>query len=118
MFVITGRILTILNTSDLACQVVLSKTIRGKKTAIAIDAFGRWKEHIQSMNLCKGDKIKGMVYLKSNFYKKKWYTDLYFREIEKVEVKTKKPNDGFKFNDDDIIGDVKHFYDENGNILL
>ena len=118
MFVITGRVLTIHKLSDKASQIVLKKTVKGKMTPIAIDVFGFWKDKMEEMKLSKNDKIKGTVYVKSNLYKNKWYTDLYFKEIEWVQTKAKPSKNGYRYSEDDIIGDNKRLYDENGNFLF
>lgn len=115
MFILTGKIFTINEISPKVAQIVVKKQVRGKQTAIAIEVYGFWKEKADALKLKKNDKIKGRVYAKSNLYKNKWYSDLYFREIELVEPKAKH---GGNLRDEDIIGDVKHFYDEQGNLLL
>jgi hypothetical protein len=89
MFEITGRILTINVLSDKSAQVVLQKQIDGKKTAIAIEVYGIWKTKFEEKKFQKNDKIVGRVYLKSNLYKGKWYTDLNFREVRRWEKKPK-----------------------------
>ena len=115
MFIITGKIFTINEISPKVAQIVLKKQVRGKQTAIAIEVYGYWKDKADALKLKKNDKIRGRVYAKSNLYKNKWYSDLYFRDIELCEVK---PKTGRQLGDEDIIGDVKHIYDEQGNLLL
>jgi len=89
MFEIKGKIVTIHKVSDKVSQIILKKQVRGKPTLIGIALFGFWKEKMEALKLSKNDTIKGKFYLKSNFYKERWYTDIYFQEIEKVEPKTK-----------------------------
>lgn len=89
MFELVGKILTINVLSDKSLQVVIQKQIQGKKTPIAIEVYGFWKTKFEEMKLQKNDKIVGKVYLKSNLYKGKWYTDLNFKEIKRWEKKPK-----------------------------
>lgn len=89
MFEITGKILTLNVLSEKSLQVVLQKQINGKKTPIAIEVYGYWKEKFDSLKLNKNDKIVGKVYVKSNLYKGKWYTDLTFKEVKRWEKKKK-----------------------------
>lgn len=117
MFIITGRIFTINEINPKSAQIVIKKQVRGKQTAIALDVFGFWKEKADALKLKKNDKIRGRAYLKSRLYNNKWYTDLYFREIQLVEEKQTAGGNELNF-DDDIIGDVKHLYDKDGNIIF
>lgn len=89
MFEITGRILTINVLSDKSVQVVLQKQVDGKKTPIAIEVYGYWKLKLDELKLKKNEKIVGRVYIKSNLYKGKWYTDLTFKEVKRWEKKPK-----------------------------
>jgi len=89
MFEITGRIITIHRLSDKLAQVVIKKTIKGKLTPVAINIFGFWKDKLDALKLQKNDKIVGRVFLKSNLYKDKWYTDFYFNEVKRWVKKPK-----------------------------
>jgi len=89
MFELTGRILTIVEISPKSAQIVLKKQVKGKQTAIAVDVWGFWKEKMDALKLLKGEKIQGRCYVKSNLYKGKWYTDLYFCEVKRYEKKPK-----------------------------
>lgn len=89
MFEITGKILTINILSEKSAQIVLEKQIKGKKTPIAIEVFGYWKEQFDKLNLRAKDKIVGKFVMHSRLYKGRWYTDLNFREIKKWEKKPK-----------------------------
>jgi hypothetical protein len=82
---IKGRILTINVVNDKLAQVVLKKQVAGKYTPIAINVFGYWKDKMQELHLNKGEKISGTIYLKSNLYKGRYYTDVYFKEVDIVE---------------------------------
>ena len=119
MFVIKGRILTINLLSEKSAQVILKKQVKGKKTAIAIDVFGFWKDKMEELHLKKNDKIKGVVYIKSNLYKGKYYTDIYFNHIELVnEEKNNKPIDNNLFNNETSIGGGNIICEKTGKILL
>ena len=89
MFELTGRIITIHRLSDKLAQVVVKKTIKGKPTPIAVNIFGLWKDKFDALKLQKNDKIVGRVFLKSNLYKNKWYTDFYFNEVKRFVPKPK-----------------------------
>jgi hypothetical protein len=80
MIDITGRIICINNLNDKVAQVVIKKKIDGKVVAIAIDIFGIFKKKMEDMKLRKNDKIYGVLHLKSNLYKGKYYTDVFFKE--------------------------------------
>jgi hypothetical protein len=123
MFDLVAKILTINVISEKSAQVVVEKQIKGKKTPIAINVFGFWKEKLDSLNLQPKEKIEGRVYAKSNLYKGKWYTDLYFKGIDRYVPKPKfkkEPTSQNLFNEDyDSRGiNYEPVYDENGNILF
>ena len=86
---LTGRILTINIISEKSAQIVIKKQMDGKVVPIAISVFGYWKQKMDEMKLLKNDKIGGRVYIKSNLYKGKYYTDIYFKEIQRIEQKPK-----------------------------
>jgi hypothetical protein len=122
MFDIVGKILMINIISEKSAQVVVEKQIKGKKTPIAINIFGFWKDKMDSLKLLPKEKIEGRVYVKSNLYNGKWYTDLYFKGIDRYVQKTKfkKPESNLNlFEEDEIKGiNYQPVYDDNGNIIL
>jgi hypothetical protein len=82
--VITGRIFDIIIVSEKVAQIVINKKdSKGKVIPITISVIGFWKDKI--MNLKPKDKIRGNLYLKSNFYNGKYYTDVQFKEIDLLE---------------------------------
>jgi hypothetical protein len=122
MFDLVAKILTINVISEKSAQIVVEKQIKGKKTPIAINVFGFWKEKLDSLNLQPKEKIEGRVYAKSNLYKGKWYTDLYFKGIDRYVGKPKfnkseQPNLNL-FHEEEKGINYKPFYDENGNIIF
>jgi hypothetical protein len=122
MFDIVGKILMINIISKQSAQVVIEKQIKGKKTPIAINIFGFWKDKMDSLKLQPKEKIEGRVYVKSNLYNGKWYTDLYFKGIDRYvqKPKFKKPESNLNlFEDDENKGiNYQPVYDDNGNILF
>ena len=122
MFDIVGRILMINIISDKSAQVVIEKQIKGKKTPIAINIFGYWKDKMESLKLLPKEKIEGRVYVKSNLYNGKWYTDLYFKGIDRYvqKPKFKKTESNLNlFEEDENKGiNYQPVYDDNGNIIL
>jgi hypothetical protein len=131
MFDITARILTINIISDKSAQIILKKTIKGKQTPIAINVFGIWKIKMDKMKLLKNEKISGKVYVNSNMYKGKWYTDIYFNEINRFVEKPKydpyshqqiqKPIENDLFKEEDLNGGIGNKYiidEETGEVLL
>jgi hypothetical protein len=123
MFDLVARILTINIISDKSAQIVVEKQIKGKKTPIAINVWGFWKEKMDSLKLLPKEKIEGRVYAKSTLYNGKWYTDLYFKGIDRYVGKPKfnksEPPPNLFHEDDDPRGiNYQPIYDENGNIIL
>lgn len=120
MFVIQGRILTINTISDKSAQVVLQKQVNGKKTPIAINVWGYWKERMEGMKLQKNEKIQGKVFVKSTLWKNKWFTDFYFREFERVAEKPKNEKSGGNlFEGDSFISENNNIVDpETGEIIF
>ena len=121
---IKGRILTINVVNDKLAQVVLKKQIAGKYTPISINVFGYWKDKMQELHLNKGEKISGTIYLKSNLYKGKYYTEVYFKEIFRVEDKPKfthiqnsKGEQGM-FDEESLVGVGFIIDEETGEIRL
>jgi hypothetical protein len=85
--VYTGRIYDIVHVSDMVSQIILKKKDRNKNILVAIKVMGFWKDKaFNELKLKKKDKIRGNIYLKSNLYNEKYYTDVFFREIFLVET--------------------------------
>jgi hypothetical protein len=121
MFLMRGRILTINVISDKSAQVVLKKQVNGKKTAVAINVWGFWKEKVDNMKLNPNDKIEGVVYAKSSLWKGKWYTDLYFKGIDKVDETPKVKKDDINMPIFDITEEINNpdgYYDDDGNFIF
>lgn len=123
MIKITGRILTINVVSQKLAQIVLKKQVAGKLTPIAINVFGFWKDKMDELKLLKNEKIGGTIYLKSNLYKGKYYTEVYFKEIERIQQIAKntffeqnKKTEQNLFDDDDITTYIVD--EETGEIIL
>ena len=82
--VISGRIFEIIILNDKVAQIVINKKdSKGKVIPITISVVGFWKDKI--MNLRQKDKIRGNLYMKSNLYNGKYYTDVQFKEIDLIE---------------------------------
>jgi hypothetical protein len=82
--VISGRIFDIINVNEKVSQIVINKKDnKGKVIPITISVVGFWKDKI--MNLKQKDKIRGNLYMKSNLYNGKYYTDVQFKEIDLIE---------------------------------
>lgn len=120
MFELKGKIVTIHKVSDKVSQIILKKQVKGKQVLISVALFGYWKDKMESLKLMKNDKIKGMLFLKSNFYKEKWYTDVYFQEVEKIQPKSKssKNEEEQELFGDGGIGNNFIIDEETGEILL
>ena len=122
MFDIVAKILVINRISEKSAQIVVEKQIKGKKTPIAINVFGFWKDKMESLKLLPKEKIEGRVYAKSNLYNGKWYTDLYFKGIDRYVPKPKfKKSDSplNLFEEEEEKGiNYEPVYDDNGNILF
>lgn len=127
MFEITGRILTIVEISPKSAQIILKKQVKGKQTAIAIDVWGFWKEKMDALKLRKNEKVQGRVYVKSNLYKGKWYTDLYFQDVQRYVPKPKwnpdpdyykKKQETPLFDDEEPLGQKPAIDEETGEILF
>jgi hypothetical protein len=115
MIDITGRIICINNLNDKVAQVVIKKKIDGKVVAIAIDIFGIFKKKMEDMKLRKNDKIYGVLHLKSNLYKGKYYTDVFFKDIDKI---VDKPKNAVIYDNEVSLFENHNLIDENGKILL
>jgi len=119
MYLFKGKIFTITEKSDKASYIVIQTKQDGIKTLQAAEVYGFWKEKADALKLKKGDKIRGRLYIKSNFFKGRWYHNLNLKNIEVVKPKmSARKNELFKENEWGIIGDVKHIYDNKGNIIL
>jgi hypothetical protein len=82
----TGRVFDIVEESNLVAKIVLRKKIADKFVMVAISVFGFWKDKILlEKKLKKKDKIRATLYLKSRIYNGKYYTDVYFKEVDIVE---------------------------------
>jgi len=82
--VISGRIFEIIVVNEKVAQIVLNKKDnKGKVIPVTISVVGFWKDKI--MNLKQKDKIRGNLYMKSNLYNGKYYTDVQFKEIDLIE---------------------------------
>jgi len=82
--VISGRIFEIIVVNEKVAQIVINKKDnKGKVIPITISVVGFWKDKI--MNLKQKDKIRGNLYMKSNLYNGKYYTDVQFKEIDLIE---------------------------------
>lgn len=84
--VIVGRIFEIHHLNDKSSQIVLKKKMGDKIVLVAIEVFGYWKDKaLNEQGLKPKDKIKGNVYMKSRLYNNRYYTDVFFKDIIKVE---------------------------------
>ena len=82
--VISGRIFEIIVVNEKVAQIVINKKDnKGKVIPITISVVGFWKDKI--LNLKQKDKIRGNLYMKSNLYNGKYYTDVQFKEIDLIE---------------------------------
>jgi hypothetical protein len=82
--VISGRIFEIIVLNEKVAQIVINKKDnKGKVIPITISVVGFWKDKIA--NLRQKDKIRGNLYIKSNLYNGKYYTDVQFKEIDLIE---------------------------------
>lgn len=116
--VIVGRIYEIVSVSDMVSQIILRKKVRDKIVPVAISVIGYWKDKMISMNLKPKDKIRANFYMKSRMWNGKWYTDVYFREIdliEKAPIKIGGNRSLFELNEEDIHDDG--FIDGDGNLI-
>jgi hypothetical protein len=82
--VLSGRIFEIIIVNEKVAQIVINKKDKnGKVIPITVSVVGFWKDKIA--NLKQKDKIRGNLYLKSNLYNGKYYTDVQFKEIDLLE---------------------------------
>ena len=119
MYLFKGKIFIITEKSDKSSYIVIQTKQDGKKTLQAAEVYGFWKEKADSLKLKKGDKIRARLYIESNLFKNRWYHNLRLKNIELLKQKIViGENELFKENELGIIGDVKHIYDNKGNIIL
>ena len=86
--VLSGRIFEIVIVNEKVAQIVINKKDKnGKVIPICVSVIGFWKDKmIKEMRLKQKDKIRGNLYLKSNIYNGKYYTDVQFKEIDLLEI--------------------------------
>jgi hypothetical protein len=102
--VMTGRIYDIVQVNDMVAQIILKKKDKDKIVPVAITIKGYWKDKaLKDMKVKMKDKIRGNLYFKSNLYKGKWYTDVFFREIYLVEPAPVKMSELFLETEDGLI---------------
>jgi hypothetical protein len=102
--VITGRIFDIVIINEKVAQIVLKKKVNEKIVPVAISIFGFWKNKaLDEMKIKLKDKIRGNVYMKSNVYKGKYYTDVFFKEIYFAEEKSDINTGIFVKTDDGLV---------------
>jgi hypothetical protein len=83
--VLSGRIFEIIIVNEKVAQIVINKKDKnGKVIPITISVVGFWKDKIATLR--QKDKIRGNIYLKSNLYNGKYYTDVQFKEIDLLEA--------------------------------
>jgi len=83
--VLSGRIFEIIIVNEKVAQIVINKKDKnGKLIPITISVVGFWKDKIATLR--QKDKIRGNLYLKSNLYNGKYYTDVQFKEIDLLEA--------------------------------
>jgi len=83
--VLSGRIFEIIIVNEKVAQIVINKKDKnGKVIPITISVVGFWKDKIATLR--QKDKIRGNLYLKSNLYNGKYYTDVQFKEIDLLEA--------------------------------
>jgi hypothetical protein len=82
---IEGKIYDIVVVSERVAQIILRKKDKDKFILVAISVFGYWRDKaIVDLKLKPKDKIKARVYMSSKLYKDKYYTDVFFREINVI----------------------------------
>ncbi len=85
--VLSGRIFEIVIVNEKVAQIVINKKdTNGKVIPLTVSVIGYWKDKmIKELNLGQKDKIRGNLYMKSNLYNGKYYTDVQFKEIDLLE---------------------------------
>jgi hypothetical protein len=82
----SGRIFDIVHINETVSQIILRKKDKDKIIPVAITVIGYWKDKaFKELHLKPKDKIRGNIYLKSRLYNGRYYTDVYFREIQLME---------------------------------
>ena len=116
--VLTGRIYEIVSVTDNVYQIVLRKKLKDKIVPVAISVIGYWKDRMLQMGLKPKDKIRGNIFLKSRVWNEKYYTDVFFREInlvEKAPIKMSERN-LFESQEEETVHDDE-FIDDDGNLI-
>lgn len=104
----TGRIFDIVEINEKVAQIVLRKKDKDKIVPVAITVMGYWKDKaLRDMKLKPKDKIRGNIYLRSNLYKGRYYTDVMFREVFLVEPAPVKMNSGLFVETDEGLIDTE-----------
>jgi hypothetical protein len=102
----TGRIFDIVVINEKVAQIVLRKKDKDKIVPVAITVMGYWKDKaLKDMKLKPKDKIRGNIYLRSNLYKGRYYTDVMFREVFLVEPAPVKMSNGLFVETDEGLVD-------------
>jgi hypothetical protein len=102
--VYTGRIFDIIHINEKVSQIVLRKKDKDKIVPVAITIMGYWKDKaFNELKLKPKDKIRGNLYLKSNLWKGKYYTDACFREVYLVEPAPIKMGENLFQTDDGLV---------------
>ena len=104
----TGRIFDIVIINEKVAQIVLKKKMNEKIVPVAISVFGYWKDRaLKEKKLKPKDKIKANVYMKSNIYKGKYYTDVYFKEVHVIEEAPKNMSTTHLFRTEEGLVDTE-----------
>lgn len=86
--ILTGKIFDIHKIGEKEAQIVIRKKMGEKIVPVAVNIFGFWYDKaIVQQKLKQGDKIKANLYMKSKFWEKgkKYFTDVYFKDIVIIE---------------------------------
>ena len=87
---ITGRFVTVNAVSDKYAQLVISKTMAGKKRLISVSLFGWRKDKvIKELRPMKGDKVYATVFFETELWKGRYNTKIVLKEIR---IESKKEN--------------------------
>ena len=119
MFEIKGKIFLINKISEKSLQIILLKKIRKKDSLFVISIFGFWKTKFEEKGIQKNDTISGTVYSDAKLYNGKWYNNLFFNEVIKIDKKNKnKKMDVQDLFSSGGIGNTYIVDEETGEILL
>ena len=89
---------------DPAGQTVGNEEPPKQIVPVAVTVMGYWKDKaLKDMKLKPKDKIRGNIYLKSNLFKGRYYTDVIFREIFLVEPAPVKMSGLFVETDEGLV---------------